>query len=258
MTTQHKGASLFYTDQGTGDVIVLLHGFLENSTMWASFLPQLTMNHRVICIDLLGHGETECLGYIHTMDDMAQAVHSIIALLQLTDIIMIGHSMGGYVGCAFAKAYPEKTNKLCLLNSTPDTDDNERRIIRRRANRMAQTQYEQLVRMSFLNLFDPKATKANQNEINIALAQALKTPLQGYMAANEGMALRVNNSAFWNNTLIHTGMILGSTDWIINANDHSEAYGNLTNYFKLIEGGHMTHISNRAETLEAIQEFIAQ
>lgn len=256
MIIQHKGASIFYTDQGTGDAIVLLHGFLENSTMWDNFTDELVKNHRVICIDLLGHGQTECLGYVHTMEDMARVVQTVIAILQLNDITLIGHSMGGYVGCAFAKAYPEKIKKLCLLNSTPNPDDNERITLRRRANKMAQTQYEQLVRMSFVNLFDPEAKKAHQAEINAALLEALKTPLQGYRAANEGMASRIDNSKFWKNTSITTGMILGNTDWIINADLHKETYEQQTNYFKIIESGHMTHISNPTGTLEALLAFI--
>ena len=70
MNINHKDTSIFYTDQGTGPVVILLHGFLENHTMWDNFLEKLTISYRVICIDLLGHGETNCIGYIHTMDDI--------------------------------------------------------------------------------------------------------------------------------------------------------------------------------------------
>ncbi|RMB58602.1 alpha/beta hydrolase [Dokdonia sinensis] len=257
MIIQHKGASIFYTDQGAGNAIVLLHGFLENSTMWEPVINELKDNHRVICIDLLGHGKTECIGYVHTMEDMAEAVHTVIGILQLNDVTLIGHSMGGYVGCAFAKAYPEKIIKLCLLNSTPNPDDNERVTLRRRANKMAQTQYAQLVRMSFTNLFDHEAQRANRSIIDVALKEALKTPLQGYLAANEGMAIRPDYGNFWINTPIITAMILGTTDWIIDAAAHKEAYERGTNYFKIIEGGHMTHISNTAETMYALAKFIS-
>ena len=64
MTLNYKNISINYLVEGKGDPLVLLHGFLENVDMWKDFIPQLSVNSKVICIDLLGHGKTECLGYI--------------------------------------------------------------------------------------------------------------------------------------------------------------------------------------------------
>ena len=61
-TTNFKNTKISYTDQGKGTAVVLLHGFLENQSMWKAFIPELVKKHRIITIDLLGHGETECLG----------------------------------------------------------------------------------------------------------------------------------------------------------------------------------------------------
>ena len=83
MILDHKGTPIFYTDKGKGQAIVLLHGFLENSKMWTPFLPELSKNNRVICIDLLGHGQTDCLGYIHTMELMADTVMAVLNHLKL-------------------------------------------------------------------------------------------------------------------------------------------------------------------------------
>ncbi len=58
MTLAYKGINIFYTDSGNGNPVVLLHGFLENASMWDTFIPELTKKNRVICIDLLGHGKT--------------------------------------------------------------------------------------------------------------------------------------------------------------------------------------------------------
>jgi pimeloyl-ACP methyl ester carboxylesterase len=57
---------------------------------------------KIIIIDLLGHGETECLGYVHTMEDNADAVHSVLLELGIRKSILV-HSMGGYVALAFAE-----------------------------------------------------------------------------------------------------------------------------------------------------------
>lgn len=53
--------------------------------------------------------------------------------------------MGGYVGIAFAKAYPEFVSKLCLLNSTPEPDDDARKKLRSRANVMAKNNMNNLL-----------------------------------------------------------------------------------------------------------------
>ncbi|MFT5750703.1 MAG: pimeloyl-ACP methyl ester carboxylesterase [Flavobacteriales bacterium] len=257
MNIIYKGASIFYQVQGQGRPLVLLHGFLENSQMWDAFLPILTETHQVICIDLLGHGQSECVGYVHSMEEMSQVVHAVIDILQLNDITIIGHSMGGYVACAFANAYPDLMHAICLLNSTTDPDTPDRKSLRKRANKMAQTQYEQLIRMSFVNLFDPEAKVQQADAIDAALCQALKTPLQGYMAANEGMTKRKDQNKFWAQTPCIKGMILGTNDWIINAKDHQYRFTPMTDFFVNIESGHMSHISNSAATLDAIQHFLS-
>lgn len=256
MTIIHKGAPIFYTDQGEGQPLLLLHGFLENQLMWEPFLPQLAVHHRVICIDLLGHGQSACTGYVHTMEEMAAAVKTVTDHLSIKELIIIGHSMGGYVGLAFTKAYPLHVQALCLLNSTPEPDDEERKNLRTRANQMVKTQYHQLVRMSFINLFDTETKRHHEAAINKALKQALLTPLQGYIAANTGMKLRPDNSTYWQQLTIKKGMILGVTDWIISAESHKEKYTKNDTYFQILKGGHMSHISNFEAVLEGIKEFI--
>jgi len=68
MILKYNGIPVFYTDKGHGTALILLHGFLENSTIWNPFIPHLSKDNRVISIDLLGHGKTGCLGYVHTME----------------------------------------------------------------------------------------------------------------------------------------------------------------------------------------------
>ena len=53
MYLEHKGINIFYTDKGHGHAVVLLHGFLENASMWEPFIPAFSKKNRVITIDLL-------------------------------------------------------------------------------------------------------------------------------------------------------------------------------------------------------------
>jgi pimeloyl-ACP methyl ester carboxylesterase len=88
---QFKNTSILILNR-KGTAIVLLHGFLENQSMYNHTLQ--LCKRTVITIDLLGHGETECLGYVHTMEDNADAVHSVLLELGIRKSILVGHSMG--------------------------------------------------------------------------------------------------------------------------------------------------------------------
>ena len=97
MILDYKGANIFYTDEGSGKPVVLIHGFLENASMWNNLKPHISKKNRVITIDLLGHGQSDCLGYIHTMEELAETIEAVLSHLNIISSILIGHSLGGYV-----------------------------------------------------------------------------------------------------------------------------------------------------------------
>lgn len=255
MTLNYKGINIYYTNQGKGSAVVLLHGFLENSSMWTDFISELAKKNRVICIDLLGHGNTACLGYVHTMEDQAQMVNAVLSHLKLRRFSIVGHSMGGYVALAFAKLFPQKIKSLCLLNSTFETDDATRKTQRKRANKLATSIYKNLVSMSVTNLFSESSQINYKAEIAAALNQALKTPVQGYIAANEGMILRSNTKKLFTEATFYKKIILGKKDWIIDT-EKMQQYANKNQInIEVFSEGHMSHIENKPELSIALKEF---
>ena len=251
-----KNANISFSDVGKGSAVVLIHGFLENITMWKNIIPELSKRNRVISIDLLGHGKSECVGYTHTMEEQAAMVYSVLKHLRLRKYSIIGHSMGGYVALAFAKLFTKNVKSLCLLNSTFEQDEDDRKELRKRANKMAQSNYQNLVRMSFANLFSEESRIQFKNEIESAIKEALKTPVQGYIAANEGMILRKNYKSIFTDASFKKAFILGKEDWIVDSNKMiSYAEKNNINY-TLLSQGHMSHIENKAELIVALKEFV--
>ena len=160
MQIEYKGATISYTDEGQGATVVLLHGFLENSTMWDGLKPALAKRNRVVTIDLLGHGKTGCLGYVHSMELMAEVVEQVLSHLKIRRSIFVGHSMGGYVALAFAELLPDNVKGLVLLkvllNSTARADSEERKQNRLRAIAAIKQNHKAFVRMAISNLFRPK------------------------------------------------------------------------------------------------------
>lgn len=256
MTLEHKGIKIFYTDQGKGTAVVLLHGFLENNTMWDPFLPVLTKKNRVICIDLLGHGKTDCLGYMHSMELMAETVYTVLRHLKLRKYYIIGHSMGGYVALAFAEKNATNLKGLCLMNSTYEADDAERKELRTRANKMVQTNFDNMVRMSFANLFSESSKLRYKEKFNDALKEALKTSVQGYIACQEGMRIRSNKFNLLKSLACKSLIIIGDKDPVVLGEKLIKETRNTSISTVAFSEGHMSHIENEADFLHIIMHFI--
>jgi pimeloyl-ACP methyl ester carboxylesterase len=251
----YKNTKISYSDSGKGSAIVLLHGFLENSTMWNSYITSFTEKYRVITIDLLGHGKSECLGYVHTMEDQADMVYAVLQHLKIRKSIFVGHSMGGYVALAFAELYPEYIKGLVLLNSTTYADDHERKINRNRAIKMAHKEYTSLVQISVTNLFSIDNREGFITEIEQVKEEALKTPLQGYIAAQEGMKLRKNKEQLLHVTSYPKLLILGKKDGVLNYEDNIKQIEGTNVQLVSFPDGHMSHIENREELEKVLLDF---
>jgi pimeloyl-ACP methyl ester carboxylesterase len=115
------GRRLYYYAAGTrggGEPIVLVHGFLTSSHLWSELVPLLPRGHRVVVLDLLGHGRSDPPGNA----DLSLRGHAtrVIALLDALGIraaSIIGHQMGGSIAQALATGWPERVSRVGLLHS---------------------------------------------------------------------------------------------------------------------------------------------
>lgn len=255
-TIHHKNTKISFTDQGKGTTIVLLHGFLENKSMWNAFILDLTLKNRVVTIDLLGHGATESLGYVHSMEDNADVVHAVLQELKIRKCVLVGHSMGGYVALAFAELYPENVKGIVLLNSTSRADSEERKKNRDRAIKAVKLNYTSFVRMSIANLFSEKNREILVDEIEIVKNEALKTPLQGVVASLEGMKIRKDREVILHFATFPMLMILGKQDPVLNYDENKTQIENTNVKLITIPDGHMSHIENFEEVKAAFLGFL--
>ena len=215
-----KNTKVSFTDEGKGTAVVLLHGFLENKTMWNTFIPELIQKYRVITIDLLGHGETDCLGYVHSMEDQADMVHAVLHELKVRKAVLVGHSMGGYVALAFAELYPDNVKGIVLQNSTSRADSDERKTNRDRAIKAVKQNYTNFVRLSIANLFNEENRDKLESEIEKVKLEALKTPLQGIVAALEGMKIRKDREVLLHFAPYPIQLILGKKDSVLSYDEN--------------------------------------
>ncbi len=242
-----KNTQISFTDQGKGTAIVLLHGFLENQKMWDGFLPEWSKKFRIITIDLLGHGETECMGYVHTMENNADVVHEVLLELRLRKAILVGHSMGGYVALAFAELYPNMVKGLVLLNSTSRADSEERKLNRDRAIKAVKQSFQNFISLSISNLFSEENRERLKETIDNVKREALKTPLQGIVASLEGMKIRNDREGLLHITSFPKLLVLGEKDPVLNFEETKEQIeGTQVQLLNFLDG-HMSHIENKVD-----------
>jgi len=255
-TILYKNTNISYSDQGKGTTVVLLHGFLENKTMWSAFIPELSQKHRVIAIDLLGHGETECLGYVHSMEDQADMVHSVLSHLKIRKAVLIGHSMGGYVALAFAELYPDTIKGIVLQNSTSLADSDERKVNRDRAVVCVKQNYTSFVSMSIANLFSEDNRERLETEIEKVKLEALKTPLQGIVAALEGMKIRKDREVLMHFAPYPIQLVLGKKDGVLIYKENIDQIEGTKVQLTTFPDGHMSHIENEKELKKVLVDFL--
>jgi pimeloyl-ACP methyl ester carboxylesterase len=116
---------------GKGPALVLLHGFPESSAIWQPIGAFLSQWYTVIMPDMPGVGATPYLQPA-SIADMAIIVKEILEELDIPKAVIYGHSMGGYIALAFAHQFPECVAGLSLIHSTPEADNEEKIINRRR------------------------------------------------------------------------------------------------------------------------------
>ena len=255
-TIIYKNTKISFTDQGKGTAVVLLHGFLENQTMWDNYITTLSKNHRVITIDLLGHGETDCMGYVHSMEDQADLIFAVLNSLRIRKAALVGHSMGGYVALAFAELYPDYMKGLFLLNSTSRADNAERKINRGRAIKAVKQNYVNFVRLSIGNLFSEDNREKLEIEIEKVKTEALKTPLQGIVAALEGMKIRKDREVLLHFAHYPIQLVLGKKDGVLIYEENIDQIEGTKVALTTFPDGHMSHIENEMELKKVLVDFL--
>ena len=115
------GSRLYYYAAGTrgsGEPIVLIHGFPTSSHLWNEVVRQLPSGHRVVVVDLLGYGRSDRPGE----QDVSIRGHSdrMLALMDALGInyaCVVGHDVGGGIALAMSLRAPARVSRLCLIDS---------------------------------------------------------------------------------------------------------------------------------------------
>jgi 3-oxoadipate enol-lactonase len=120
-------SSLAIYHVGRGTPLVLVHGYPLDHRIWVKIIPWLEKDFELILPDLPGFGQSKSPDAEFSLSDMADDLAELLDLLGLHQVVMAGHSMGGYVALAFARSYPDRLLGLGLIASQTNSDTPEKR-----------------------------------------------------------------------------------------------------------------------------------
>ena len=120
---QFQQHPIHYRVIGNGAAVMLIHGFAEDNSIWNDISAALSENYQLILPNIPGSGGSPAMTIQHSIDDYAAAMLAILQEEQLANVVVIGHSMGGYIALAMAEKKPSTIKALGLIHSSAYADD---------------------------------------------------------------------------------------------------------------------------------------
>jgi pimeloyl-ACP methyl ester carboxylesterase len=256
---KYKDGKINYTDQGRGEVIVLLHGYLETSEIWASFAGKLAEEFRIIAVDLPGHGKSDIFSETHSMELIAGIIDDLIRSLDTKKFFLAGHSLGGYVTLAYAELFPAKLSGYCLFHSHPFADPPEVIEKREREINLVKAGRKDLIWPG--NIAKMYATP-NLEKLSAALKRsktiASTIPGEGIIGVLKGMIARPSRLSVMEEGKIPCLWILGAMDNYINCEKVQEKVILPVNAKVVVleNSGHLGFIEEEEKSLAVLGSFI--
>ncbi|MFM2361127.1 MAG: hypothetical protein RLZZ316_29 [Bacteroidota bacterium] len=183
---------IYYRSYGSGNPVVLIHGFGEDGTMWNEQVALLALTNRVIVPDLPGSGKSE-IGNDMSIEGMANVIYWLLQQLNssINNWVVIGHSMGGYVTLALAEKYPQMLAGIGLVHSTAYADTAEKKLARQRGIEFIRTNGSTaFLKQSIPNLFAAHFRTTNGAVVNAFIDQYKNFSEAALIAYYEAMMAR--------------------------------------------------------------------
>ena len=117
-----KNFKINYHMQGNGPVIILLHGYMDDMSIWDNITKFFNNNYKLIVIDLPGHGRSQYLKDNINIEDISDSIINLLIFENINQFNLIGYSYGGYIAIDLLGRYEEFLNSLILIHSHPYPD----------------------------------------------------------------------------------------------------------------------------------------
>lgn len=250
---------MFYKVSGKGKAVVLLHGFIEEGSMWNDTAKLLSTGYKVIAPDLGGFGNSPLHSKTLSMEKYADDVFELLQKEKVKKCVLLGHSMGGYVTLHFAEKYPDMLSGFGLVNSHCFADAEEKKENRRKGNEFISKHGTKVfVKELYRNLFHPSFK--NEKLIAALIAKAEKYSPEALIAANTAMINRKGKEDVLKNAKVPVLLIGGKQDPAapIELFLKQSSMLPVVDFHLFDNTKHMSMFEKKKETLSAIQNFVAR
>lgn len=259
-TTTVNGISMNYVDEGAGPVLLLVHGFPLDHTMWQFQIADLKEEVRVIAPDLRGFGATGVTPGTVSMRQMADDLAALLDALKITEpVFFCGLSMGGYVAWQFIERHAHRLAGVILCDTRAQADTPKERETRlETADKVLKEGPGFLADSMPKKLFSELAHKEQGALVNATKAVIRKGNPEGVAAAARGMAARPDVRDRLPSIELPALVIVGTDDAISTADEMREIAEALpVSMFTEVPGaGHMSPLEAPDVVNTAILEFV--
>ena len=251
---------LAFDDDGQGPLLVFLHGFPLDRSMWSDQRAGLKGTFRIIAPDLRGHGDSPATAGVTTIDAMADDVLELLDQLHITDpAIFCGLSMGGYVALSIADRHPGRVKGLILANTRASADSPEAALAREGTARHVEKLGETLAYFTGIlpKLFARGTFERNPGLVADWHSRMSRTSIGTIVATLRALATRPDRSGILPNLTIPTLVLAGSDDQII-PREESERLASALPDSELVvipDSGHLSPLENPRATDQALARF---
>ncbi len=238
--------------------MVLLHGFCEDAGIWAPLVAPWA-GLPLVAIDLPGFGGSESPAD-PGMSDYAETLVAVLDALSLPKILLVGHSLGGYVALEFAARFPARLAGLCLYHSHPYEDTPERKEGRLRAIEVLRAgKKESFLKQLFPGQFAPSFLQNHPKLLDTLVESGRSYPVEGIVAALTAMMRRREHLDTLRSATFPVQFVLGDEDALIPvAQALKAAVLPAVSKVDLLKGvGHMSMFEAPEKAAEAVRGFHA-
>jgi 3-oxoadipate enol-lactonase len=208
------GVELAYDETGSGSVLLLLHGWPHDHTLWAGQASGLATQARVLAPDLRGFGRSTVEGP-YSIDRYADDVAAFLDALDVARAVACGLSMGGYIALAMIRRHPSRVRALILADTRATADTAEGREKRARLIQFAEKNGVVALADQQLASQVGSTTLDSRPELGESMRQMMATaPLEGVVGAQRAMSGRADSTSLLSTIAVPTLVVGGSEDSI--------------------------------------------
>ena len=247
-----------YKLEGSGKTLVFIHGLSDNLLYWEFLSSNLIHDYQVLRVDLRGHGESELGTDEITIDTYVDDLNNLLEELDISNVSLVGFSLGGAVALDFAIKYPQKVDSMVLMSTFYKADDNLRNTLH---------EFKTALNVGFGEFFDtilpmilcPDVIEANEKELeSLKEMTSQNANVEAYIKAVD-VCLNFNAEEYLSEISIPTLIVAGKYDEISTLEMQKDLNSKIENS-KLIVLDNVKHNlligENNERILAALKEFL--